>query len=140
MAITQINGLPIIDAKHSVNLIITANDVAKADLKDPADCVVARACRRELNAKEVRVHLGRVYVRTTPDKWTRYITPRSMRTEIIAFDRGGAFSKGEYHLSTPSIKSTGKQQGSKTKQLGKKNQKKRRSPHIVTDVRLGPAG
>ncbi len=58
-------------------------------------------------ADEVRVHLSRVYVRTGR-KWTRYKAANGLRTEIIAFDRGGSFEAGEYTLkpSPPSQRHT----------------------------------
>lgn len=144
MALKAIDGLPIMDAKKPAILKITKNDIDKADRKEPADCAVARACRRDLHVKEVRVHLGRVFVRQNEGNWLRYMTPRSLRSEIIAFDRGGAFAPGEYTLPAPhpSKKAAGKRQGSArnaTRPRGAKSAKKRRAPHIVTDVRNGPA-
>lgn len=141
MPLNNIDGLPIMDAKKPVTLIINKNDVAKANPKEPADCAVARACRRELHVKEVRVHLGRVYLRQNEGNWLRYMTPRYLRSEIIAFDRGGSFAPGEYTLSAPqpSHRATGKRHGSKPKPKNGKAAKKRRSPHIVTDVRQGVA-
>lgn len=31
----------------------------------------------------------------------RYFTPEALRTEIVAFDRGGTFQPGEYELKAP---------------------------------------
>lgn len=140
MKIKAIDGKPVFDAKKAIVLDVSKNDVDKADPKEPADCAVARACRRQLHAKEVRVHLARVYVRMNEGNWTRYQTPAAMRSEIIAFDRGGAFSPGEYQLRpiTPS-----EQISNKRKRPGpRKNRKvpqKRKAPHVVTNVRIGPA-
>lgn len=138
MPLNQIDGLPIIDSKKSLKITISKNDVDRADPKEPADCAVARACRREHHAKEARVHLGRVYLRTNDGNWTRYFTPRSLRSEIIAFDRGGTFSPGEYTLKgvPPAHKL-----GAKRKKYAKKGGKgKKRLPaHIVTNVRSGVA-
>jgi hypothetical protein len=142
MALKAIDGKPVLDAKKPIVLNITPNDIAKADRKEPADCAVARACRRELHAKEVRVHLGRVYVRQNEGNWLRFMTPRSLRSEIIAFDRGGSFEPGEHKLAAPqpSKRATGKRQGSvKPKGRPKSRGPKRRAPHVVTDVRGGPA-
>ena len=137
MSLRQIDGLPIVDSKKSLKITINTNDINKADPKQPEDCVIARACRRELHVKEVRVHLGRVYLRSNQGNWVRYMTPRSLRTEIIAFDRGGQFAPGEYSLKgvPPSHRL-----GTKTKTGPKKKAgKKRIKPHIVTNVRTGPA-
>lgn len=138
---TSIDGLPVLDAKESAVLIINDNDVARADRKEPVDCVVARACRRLLHAKEVHVHLSRVYLRTTGGSWTRYATPPSLRQEIIAYDRGGSFSPGTFTLNPipPSdVKRRGARAGSPQKQPRKKTGKKRAERHILTDVRSGP--
>jgi hypothetical protein len=147
MGMRGIEGLPVIDAKRSIMLHITADDIKKADARRPETCAAARACRRELHALEARVHLGRIYVKTTKEKWTRYQTPHALRSEIVAFDRGGTFAPGEYKLApvTPSHKATGQQKGSTTNQdaankrrKAKKNYKPR-PYHVVTDVRVGPA-
>lgn len=143
MALKQIDGLPILDAKKALVLTINDNDINKADRKEPADCAVARACRRDAHVKEVRVHLGRIYARQNEGNWLRYMTPRSLRSEIIAFDRGGKFAPGEYTLAAPTpSKKTGKAQGTKTNKTNKnrnRKMKQRRPPHVVTDVRGGPA-
>src|SRR5690348_5778150 len=91
--------MPVKDAKRSVKLIIEDNDITRARKKSPESCVVARACRRAFDAEEVRVHLSRVYVKNAKDEWVRYLTPRNLRSEIIAFDRGGRFVAGTYTLS-----------------------------------------
>jgi hypothetical protein len=142
MKIADIDGLTVINAKKPVTLHINRNDVAKADRKEPEDCVVARACRREMHAKEVRVHLGRIYVRTNEGNWTRYMTSKSMRDEIIAFDRGGQFEPGVFTLKEPPpTRQTGRHQGGpmKPRRLRKSTGKKRSPPHVVTNVRMGPA-
>lgn len=134
----DIEGLPVFDAKRAVKLHITKGDITKADVKEPAGCAVARACRRELSAFEARVHLSRVYIRTNEGNWLRYITPKNLRQEIIAFDRGGSFLPGEFILSAPQpSKVLGKRSGGK--KPGRKTGKKRRSYVKVKDVRTGPA-
>jgi hypothetical protein len=137
-----INGLPIRNATESLLLHITGPDVKSARIKRPDFCVVAQAVKRELHAKEVRVHIGRVYVRTTGTHWTRYITPGSLRAEIISFDRGGTFALGVHTLQKIGPVKThhaGKTQG--TRKAGKqtKTGKKRRAYHAVRDVRTSPA-
>ena len=135
--VRQIDGRPVIDARRPVKLIVTRSDVKGADTKEPANCAVARACRRDLYAAEVRVHLGRVYIRSNENNWVRYITPGGMRDEIIAFDRGGKFEPGEFRLMAPQrSKTLGKKSGG-TKPYTKRG-KKRAAPHIVTNVRTGP--
>lgn len=136
--VTKIDGLPVFDAVAPLTLTVNDADIEGGDVKKPDQCAFARCCLRQGHAKEVRVHLGRVYVRMNKSNWIRYITPPILRTEIIAFDRGGEFAPGTYTLPAPSVsKRTGKQQGSNKRTPG--NGKKRRKPHIVTNVRTGPA-
>lgn len=137
--IKAIDDMPVIDAKRSVTVHITAADIKGADHKEPAKCAAARACMRELKVMEARIHLGRIYLRTNNSNWQRYLTPRNMRTEIIAFDRGGTFEPGEYTFQAPNpTHRLGKKTGAKAK-WRKPTGKIRKSPHIVTNVRTGPA-
>ncbi len=144
--ITQIDGKPIIDATSPVTLEISPGDIAKADRKEPLDCVVARACRRDLHAKEVRVHLSRIYIRFGSGSWQRFMTPPHMRSDIIAFDRGGTFPPGTYILNPPppARKATGKRKGTEPKHTQARNnpnRKKRvRHYHVTEDVRSTPYG
>lgn len=139
MTTKGIEGLPVLDAKQSVTLTITPNDVAKADIKDPSNCAAARACARQLHT-EARVHLSRVYIKHR-DHWTRFQTPLALRQELIAFDRGGTFAPGVYELepvTAPSRKPIGKRQGTPPQKRG--NKKLRKRPyHRITNVRNGPA-
>lgn len=142
MPLNQINGLPIVDSKKSLKITINKNDIDMANPKEPADCAIARACRRELHVKEARIHLGRVYLRSNEGNWVRYMTLPALRNEIIAFDRGGTFAPGEYTLKSipPSHKLGERKSAPKRKRsVAKKSKKRRASPHIVTDVRSGVA-
>lgn len=138
MRLKTIDGKIVVDAKKPLMLHITAADITNADRKEPHACVVARACRRELHVKEVRVHLSRIYVRTNDSNWTRYHTPASLRSEIIAFDRGGEFSKGEHRLVPLQ---PAKRLGADKRKRSKRNRKpeKKREYRVVKDVRGGPA-
>lgn len=143
MRIASIDGLPIMDAKSALPLKITKADIDKSDSKDPAFCAAANACRRQHHVAEVRVHLGRVYVRQNKANWVRYQTPQALRSEIIAFDRGGTFSPGDYALYPVRhsyLKMRGKRHGSaKGADKPRSQKKKRRSPIVVRNVRGGPA-
>ena len=140
-----INGLPIKNAAQSLLIHITGPDIKSARPKRPDFCVVALAIKREMRAKEVRVHLGRVYVRTTGAHWTRYLTPGSLRAEIISFDRGGRFALGVHTLGAVTQinhKLAGKTQGAKKKKGAPRftgTGHKRRAYHAVRDVRTSPA-
>lgn len=146
MKLRAIDGLPVMDAKHAITITVTKADVEKADVKQPEGCAAARAINREMHSLEARVHLGRVYVKTNKDHWTRFMTPKNLRSEIIAFDRGGTFEPGEYTLSAPqpNARLTGRRRGAPhhSDRLGSTTRKpkmKRRPPTIVKNVRTGPA-
>jgi hypothetical protein len=143
-----ISGLPIVDAKRPITLHITKADIARAadSIQEPARCAAARACYRELGAKEVRIHMYRAYVRTNDHNWVRYYVDGRLRHEIIAFDRGGSFEPGEYKLSKmpPSMQVTGKHQGGndysgRARKRKERDARKRKSYHVTANVRGGPA-
>lgn len=92
-------GMPVIDAKHDMTIHITKRDIRLADSKSPGSCAAALALNRKF--PEAHVHLGRVYIRSNKGNWQRYVTPKNLRTELVAFDRGGTFEAGEYTLTAP---------------------------------------
>jgi hypothetical protein len=133
----KINGIPVVDATKKVVIQISPKDIAKGDTKDPGACAAAQACMRQLGADMARVHIGRTYLKIG-NKWTRFHTSKPLRTEIIAFDRGGKFAPGEYVLGPcqPSKRATGKRQGSRPKpRVDPKSPKRRRTYHTVANVR-----
>lgn len=137
MRLDTIEGLPIINAKKGITLHVKPCDIKKARKKSPGHCAVALACMREKRAKEVRVHLSRVYLRMNESNWVRYEVPVSMREEIIAFDRGGEFAPSLFYIKPgkPSAQRPGQQGSDKTgKRLPPK--KRRRKPVMVKDVRI----
>lgn len=98
----EINGKKVVDATRAAKITITKRDTVDGDNKSPGACAAARAARRDIpECINARVHIGRVYVETQ-SKWIRYFTPEALRTEIVAFDRGGTFQPGEYQLRPPS--------------------------------------
>ena len=98
----KIGGIEVRDAKGPLEILVTPTDIKRGDTKNPSGCAVAVACKRQLHAVDVRVHLSRVYVKLKRKdekmEWVRYVTPESMRSEIIAFDRGGQFEPGTHTL------------------------------------------
>jgi hypothetical protein len=98
----EINGKKVVDATKPLRIVINADDAERGTTKDPSACAAARAILRgykKKGVKNARVHLGRVYLEY-PDKWVRYLTPDSLRAEIISFDRGNTakFMEGAYTL------------------------------------------
>jgi hypothetical protein len=128
-----IDGLPVIDAKRPLTLHITGRDISLANPKQPHACAAARACLRELGAKEARIHLGRIYIRTNNGNWQRYQTPGALRDEIIAFDRGGRFEPitVELHPVYPGHALGTPRRGGVATGKGKR----RRPYHLVKNVR-----
>lgn len=96
----KIDGFEVVDAKHPITIHITSGDVKRGGVKNPTSCAAARACIRDLKLAAARVHLGRIYL-LKDRTWVRYMTPASLRTEIVAFDRGGNFEAGDYELKPP---------------------------------------
>lgn len=141
--IRSIDGLPVIDAKRALQIVVQPGDISRSlranGRKEPDSCAMAKAMRRQTHCKDVRIHLARTYVRQNDGNWQRYMTPGALRQEIIAFDRGGRFEPGAYLLKVaqPSKKATGKRQGSDKDK--RKNKKRRHSPTVVKNVRTGPA-
>lgn len=97
----EINGKKVVDASKPITIHITPRDAVEGANKNPSSCAAARAVKRDVvDCVSARVHIGRVYVETAT-KWLRYSTPPALRTEIIAFDRGGTFAPGDYKLAVP---------------------------------------
>jgi hypothetical protein len=133
----KIDGLPVVDAKAAIKLIITAGDIRRGKGGNPDTCAAAIACMRQLDCRAAKVHMGRIYV-LSRKKWYRYDTPQSIRSEIIAFDRRHSFKPGIYKLRPPrpsDVAVRGKQKGSKTNQSARLKSRKRIAPHFVEGVR-----
>lgn len=94
----EINGKRVVDATRKQRIIVTKRDTIDGDNKNPSSCAAARAAKRDIpECISARVHIGRVYIEREKT-WVRYKTPEALRTEIIAFDKGGSFQPGEYEL------------------------------------------
>lgn len=133
------NEYPVFDAKKPLSIKVTADDIKRADTKEPGNCAMARACKRDLHVEEARVHLTRVYIKPYGAKqWTRYATPPDLRAEIIAFDRGGKFLPGEFKLKH--IKPSDRLGARKDKRKrGNTGKTKARGYTHMRDVRGAPA-
>lgn len=130
-----IMGKPVVNATKPIKLVISAADVRNGQTKDPGACAAAKACTHLEGVEAARVHLGRTYI-LKGKKWIRYMTSLSLRSEIVAFDRGGEFAAGTYYLLKPTpYRSQGKRQGSDTFEKGH-GKKLSRPYHITTGVRV----
>lgn len=139
--VRSLDGLPVTDAKHPLELHIKARDCDNGDPKRPETCAAARAIRREYGAIDVKVHLSRVYVRQNKGNWMRYFTPEPLQREIVAFDRNGTFEPGVYTLQAPTphaVTNRGRRTGSKPKKKSRRNGV-RRVRMVTKNIRNGPA-
>lgn len=94
----HIDGQPVHNAAMPVRLKITTEDIENGAPLNPNACAVALAAVRQLpGVTAAKAHLGCVYLRHGKE-WRRYRTSPSIRTEIVAFDRGGKFWPGEFYL------------------------------------------
>ena len=93
-------GLTMIDADKPIDVKITREDIQGAKAQNPANCAIARACKRQHHVENAFVFRTTVWLETK-DKLVRYSLPPSLQKEVVAFDRGGrrSFAPGEYHLS-----------------------------------------
>jgi len=144
----RINGMDVFDATKPLMININKTDATNGKGKDPGACAAALAAMRSLGATKARVHLSRVYLELDPTAlgiksreskvWIRYQTPHSLRSEIIALDRGGKVAPGAHKLIPPKPCI---QLAKRKKQLRNKNAKKtpqrgnRALYHKVADVR-----
>ncbi len=136
----KIDGLPVVDATKPITLHIGQHDIPRSKDKNPAKCVAAQACMRDLGAEAARIHLSRVFIKMPGKKqWVRYATPSSLRSEIIAFDRGGRFIVGEFVLRAikPSHRKDAYRKRDKRKRhdQGKVGTGKKRVNHLTQGVR-----
>jgi hypothetical protein len=128
----EIRGSAVEDATQDLILSVTAKDIRNASSKNPSNCVVAKACRRQENLEAI-IHVSRVYLRNGGKNWIRYILPKSLRGEIIAFDRGGKVYPGDFILMAPKASEKLGTYPAYGKRTGKGNVK--RKPVFVTGIR-----
>lgn len=134
----KIKGRPVTTPRKPIMITITPSDVRQGAERNADACAAAVALCRQLHCDEAKVHLSRTYIRKGAT-WERYNTPPALRSEIVAFDRGGAFMPGKYVL-TPVSESQlpGKrEQRNHMAPKKKKNSKapKRAKVHVTTGVR-----
>lgn len=142
----KIGGGDVADAKEPLPVKITKNDVRLGAMKSAKACAAAQALCRQNGFTEARVHAARTYVKRPDGKWLRYVTPPSLRAEIVAFDRGGTFEPGEYSLlpvqPSQTIGARSKRKGydrGKGKEWrdarGKDPNRPKRKNHVTTGIR-----
>lgn len=121
------------DAMRKLQLTITKRDINGSKRGIPESCAAAKCLMRMDGVDEAIVYRTRTYVRRG-NVWTRYVTPMSLKIELVAFDRGGTFEPGEHFLlPVPHYeRPTGKRQGSdKDQRKGTSS----RSYHRISNIR-----
>ena len=136
----KINGVEVQDANKPLTITVSKTDVRTGARKNANTCAMANAVCRQTGAAAARIHFSRAYVKVGK-KWMRYSVPPALRNEVLAFDRGGEFAAGKYHLDPvqatcrldrPSAERW-KPDYNKTRKS--KPGKKRRPYHVVSGVR-----
>ncbi len=103
----RLDGLPVVDAKKPLILEVTADDIKHSNPLDPAGCAAAIAAMRQEGVTKAFIHLSKAYIMNKQKThYERYEAPRRLRTEVVAYDRGGSFEPNEFELKAPSASKT----------------------------------
>lgn len=89
----------VIDAKHDVEIEVTAMDCSRATSKSPNACAMARAFKRTYDGAIISTSVAYLIRGDTAE---RYKVPNSVTREIVSFDRNHDFRAGQYRLNAPS--------------------------------------
>ena len=135
----KIQGMNVVDANQELEVSITQNDIRLGKKKTAHGCAAALAICREHHADAAIVHFSRAYVKKG-ETWYRYSVPPMLRSEVVAFDRGGNFEPGDYTLKTvqPTVRLDAPVRRKTYPANGKKPQNGNRPKkpyHVVTGVR-----
>jgi hypothetical protein len=127
-----LDGQPVRDATADTVITIQHRDINHGKPNSPGECPAARACCRGLHATEALIYRTKTYLRNGKG-WTRYVTPASLRTELVAFDRGGRMMPGDHIIRAPK----GTERLGRHKPTGPKSRsgKPRRKWHLTESVR-----
>lgn len=87
------------DASSHIDIEVTSEDCAASTSKEPSNCALATACKREKYDGAI-ISLGVAYL-ITGNKALRYRVPSRIAREIVSFDRNHDFRPGAYRLNAP---------------------------------------
>lgn len=87
-----------VDSDRHVDVVVEKRDAREGTKRDPNECAMARAIKREYQADGAIIGMSYSYI-IKKNKAIRFKAPASVRTEIVSFDRGHDFEAGEYSLS-----------------------------------------
>ena|SRR5215471_1294283 len=100
--------LPVVDARKELRVMILPEDRQGARVKDPAECIFARACKRLFKASKVLFFRSIAYVEL-PDREgkhhvERFFMDEDMRSLVDSFDRGlGTIPEAGFVLKPPTM-------------------------------------
>ena len=123
-------GLEVVDATKPMLVSVNQKDVARAKVKNPEDCALARACKRQHDGVKAAYFFRTAAYLEYDDKLVRYVLPHSAQKEIVAFDRAKVFEPGNYQLTPPSSTNTLKA----VKRRSKRQRANGRTPRGVSSI------
>lgn len=135
----KIAGVEVEDASEPLVITVNKTDVRIGAKKNADTCAMARALCRQTGCEAAKVHFSRAYIKQGR-KWLRFAVPPALRSEVLAFDRGGEFAPGEYRLhpvqptvrlDAPVRRKTGHRNGKKPQ----RGNRPRQPYHVVSGVR-----
>lgn len=99
------HGLPVVDAEAPLRIFPIAADISGAKIKDPENCILARACKRMFGSKSILFWRTTAYVELTDENGTprveRFKLSGYARKAIEKFDKTGIANPAGYTLSPP---------------------------------------
>lgn len=126
----------IYDGSKDLDLTVTSKDVSSGKRKKHPECALAVSCKRNYATKGIIVALSKAYVITDKNEAIRYDVSASARTEIVAFDRNGEFSPGEYVFKAPKgSQKLGVRPFRTNPDKSSKGKHKNKYRHVTQDVR-----
>ena len=129
------NVMVVTDATKPVSVSVNKKDCKIATKRNPSECALAIAAKRELKVDGVIIGIGTTYL-IKNNKAIRFGTPESVRREIVSFDRHQDFNPGEYYLvPKPPSNRLGKYVR-RTLHAGGENKTAKRKYHYSARVRM----
>jgi|SRR5262245_2105092 len=122
----------VVDSNKPCVIEVNAEDASSRDLRNPAACSFARACKRTFTADGVIVGLTKSYI-IINQKAVRFSNPETVTREIVSFDRMAGFMPGIYTLSaiSPCMRLGTMHRGG-----GNSGTKGKRRRHVTANVRI----
>jgi len=128
------------DAKEAVEITVNRKDCKIAQKRNPTECALAKAAKRELKVDKVIIGISSSYLIKGTEA-IRFQTPQSVQREIVSFDRHQDFAEGSYNLVPKSGNNRmGQYIDTRTNKKGGKYKYAKRKIHHSARVRVLPSG